>query len=114
MNSFDDWIIDKNELIDIASLRQRIDDMSNWIRHLDEEIHCYRRRLYINYENFVDLAHIMEKVMAEFVEDRIGRIIDGYFDSGRQNALKKERQLARNAELNFDFVDLDSLFSIKL
>ena len=52
--------------------------------------------------------------MAEFGEDRIERIIDYYFDNERHDALKKERQLAKSAELSFDFVDLDSLFSIKL
>ena len=45
MNSFDDFKIDKNELNDIASLRERIDDMNNRIDHLDEENHSYRRRL---------------------------------------------------------------------
>jgi len=114
MNSFDDMLIDKNELNDFASLRQRIDDMSNWIDHLDDEIHSYRRRLYINHENMVDLAHIMEKIITEFGEDNIKRIIDEYMLNERHDALKNQRTLARNAELNFDFVDLDSLFSIKL
>ena len=114
MNSFNDFKIDKNELKDIASLRQRIEDMSNWIDHLDEENHSYRRRLYVYYENMVDLAHIMEKIFQEYGEDKIKAIIDQYFDNYRQDALRKERQLARNAELNLNFVDLDKLFSIKL
>jgi hypothetical protein len=114
MNSFDDMILDKNELNDIGSLRQRIDDMGNWIEHLDDEIHSYRRRLYINHENMVDLAHIMEKIITEFGEDRVKQIVDQYKDNERQGALRKQRMLARNAELNSDFVDLDSLFSIKL
>ena len=40
MNSFDDFVLDKDELNDFGSLRQRIDDMNNWINHLDDEIHC--------------------------------------------------------------------------
>ena len=111
MNSFDDMIIiDKNELSDITSLRQRIEDMNIWIRHLDEEIHSYHRRFWINHENMVDLAHILEKIITEFGEDNIMRIVDDYMDNERDGALKKERQLAKSAELSFDFVDLDSLF----
>ena len=114
MNSFDDMIIDKNELNDFSSLRQRIDNMSNWIDHLDDEIHSYRRRLWMDYENFSIIANIMEKIIAEFGEDNIKQIVDDYMDNERDLALKKQRQMARKAELNFDFVDLDSLFSIKL
>lgn len=114
MNSFDDIIIDKNELNDVASLKARIDDMSNWIDHLDEENHSYRRRLWIYYENMVDLAHVMQKMTTKYGEDNIKAIIDDYMDNERQDALRKQRQLARNGELNFDFVDLDSLFSAKL
>ena len=114
MNSFDDTIVDNIELNDIASLRKRIDDMNTWIDHLDEESHSNRRRLWIYYENMVDLAHVMKKIMAEFGEDRIQEIIDDYMDNERQKALRKQRQLARNGELNFEFVDLDSLFSAKL
>jgi len=109
MNSFDDMIIDKNELNDFSSLRQRINDMNNWIDHLDEENHSYRRRLWIYYENMVDLAHIMEKIITEFGEDRIQEIIDDYMDNERHLALKKQRQMAKNAELNFEFVDLEEL-----
>ena len=88
--------------------------MNTWIDHLDEENHSYRRRLWMYYEYMVDLAHVMEKIMMQFGEDNIKRIIDDYFDNERQDALKKERQLAKSAELSFDFVDLDRLFSIKL
>ncbi len=101
MNSFDDMIIDKNELNDFSSLRQRIDDMNNWIRHLDEENHSYRRRLYVYYENMIDLAYIIEEIFKEYGEDNIKRIIDDYMDNERHFALKKERQLAKSAELSF-------------
>ena len=114
MNSFDDTIIDKIELNDIASLKTRIDDMNNWIYHLDEEIFSNRRRLWRNFEDFVNIAHIMEKIIMELGEDRFQEIVDDYMQNERQNVLMKQRQLARNGELNFDFVDLDSLFSIKL
>jgi DNA gyrase/topoisomerase IV subunit A len=114
MNSFDDMILDKNELNDFGSLRQRIDEMNNWINHLDDEIHSCRRRLWMDYENFSIIANIMERIITEFGEDRIKRIIDDYMQNERQDALRKQRTLARKAELNFDFVDLDSLFSIKL
>jgi hypothetical protein len=114
MNSFDDMIIDKNELNDFASLRHRIDQMNNWISHLDDEILCCRRRLWMDYENFSIIANIMDKIIAEFGEDNIKRIVDTYMDNERDFALKKQRQIARNAQLNSDFVDLDSLFSIKL
>jgi hypothetical protein len=88
--------------------------MNNWIDNLDEEIHSYRRRLYINYENLIDLAHIMKKIMAEFGEDNILRIVDDYMDNERHDALRKERQLAKSAELSFEFADLERLFSAKL
>jgi hypothetical protein len=88
--------------------------MSNWIDHLDEEIVSNRRRLWVYHENMVDLAHIMEKIVTEFGEDNIKRIIDDYMLNLRHDALKKQRHMARNAELSFDFVDLESLFSIKL
>jgi hypothetical protein len=88
--------------------------MSNWIDHLDEENHSYRRRLWMYYEYMVDLAHIMERIVKAYGEDNIKAIIDQYFDNERHDALKKERQLAKSAELNFDFVDLESLFSVKL
>ena len=116
MNSFDDMIMEigKNELNDIASLRQRINDMSNWIDHLDEESHSNRRRLWLYHEYMFDLAHVMDRIMTGYGEDNINAIIDQYFDNDRQDALRKERQLARNAELNLNFVDLDRLFSIKL
>ena len=54
MNSFDDMNINSNELNDIASLKKRIDDMNTWIDHLDEEIHSQRRRLWCNFEDFVN------------------------------------------------------------
>ena len=114
MNSFDDLIIDKNELNDFGSLRQRIDQMNNWISHLDDEILCCRRRLWMDYENLSIIANIMDKIIAEFGEDNIKQIVDNYMDKDRDLVLKKQRQMARNAELNFDFVDLDSLFAIKL
>jgi hypothetical protein len=114
MNSFDDIIIDKTELNDFGSLRQRIEDMNIWIRHLDEEIHSYHRRFWINHENMIDLAHILEKIITEFGEDRFQEIVDDYMQNERDGALKKERQMAKNAELNFEFVDLEELFSMKL
>ena len=88
--------------------------MNNWIAHLDEENHSNRRRLWLYHEYMVDLAHVMEKIMTEYGEDNIKRIIDDYFDNYRQDALRKERQLARSAELSFEFADLDRLFPIKL
>ena len=112
MNSFDLMIKDKNALNDFASLKARIEEMINWIDHLDDEIISYRRRLWLDYENFFNIANIMEKIMAEIGEDRVQWIIDDYmYSNQRQDALKKQRQLARNAELNFEFLDLDSLFS---
>jgi len=114
MNSFDDMLIDKNELNDIPSLRQRIEDMNNWIDHLDDEIISCRRRLWMDYENFCIIANIMDKIIAEFGEDNIKQIVDEYMLKERHDALKMQRTLAKNAELNFDFVDLNSLFSIKL
>jgi hypothetical protein len=114
MNSYDDIIIDKNELNDVSNLKKRINDMNTWIDHLDEENHCYRRRLWMYFEYMVDLAHVMNRIMTEFGDDNIKRLIDQYFDNDRQDILRKERQLARSAELSFDFVDLDRLFSIKL
>jgi hypothetical protein len=35
-------------------------------------------------------------------------------ENEREDALQKERQLAKSAELSFDFVDLERLFSVKL
>ena len=113
MNSFDDMLIDKNELNDVASLRQRIKDMNNWIDHLDDEIISCRRRLWMDYETFFNIANIMEKIMAEFGKSRVQKIIDYYMRNERHDALRKQRQLAKNSQLNFDFVDLDSLFVIE-
>ena len=48
--------------------------------------------------------------MAEFGKSRVQKIIDDYMRNERHDALKKQRQLAKNSQLNFDFVDLDSLF----
>jgi hypothetical protein len=110
MNAFDAMLIDKNELNDLASLKTRVDEMNNWVDHLDDEIISYRRRLWLDYKNFFNIANIMEKIMAEFGEDRVQRIIDDYMKNDRQDALKKQRTLAKNSRLNFDFVDLDSLF----
>ena len=56
----------------------------------------------------------MEKIMAEFGEDRVQRLIDDYMKNDRQDALKKQRQLAKDAELNFEFLDLDSLFATEI
>jgi hypothetical protein len=110
MNSFDAMLIDKNELNDLASLKIRVDEMNNWVDHLDDEIISYRRRLWLDYENLFNIANIMEKIMAEFGENRVQRLIDDYMRYERHDALRKQRQLAKNSQLNFDFVDLDSLF----
>ena len=111
MNSFDDMLIDKNALNDFVSLKTRIDEMNNWIDHLDDEIISYRRRLYIDYEKIFNIANIMEKIMTEFGDKRVQGIIDDYMENERQDGLKKQRQMAKNAECNFEFVDLDTLFS---
>jgi len=95
----------------IASLRQRIDQMSNWIDHLDDEIISCRRRLWLDYIKIFNIANIMDRIMAEFGEDGVQRIIDYYMRNEQQNALKKQRQLAKDSRLNVDFVDLDSLFA---
>ena len=111
MNSFDLMIKDKNALNDFVSLKARVDEMKNWINHLDDEIISYRRRLWMDYENFVDIANIMEKIMAEFGSESVQRMIDDYLENERQDALKKQRELAKKAELNFDCVDFETLFS---
>ena len=111
MNSFDGMIKDKNEIIDIPNLKFRIDEMNNWIDFLDAEIVSYRRRLWRYFEDMVDVAHIMEKVMSEFGESRLQKLIDDYMENERHDVLKKQRKMAVSGNCNFEFVDLDSLFS---
>jgi hypothetical protein len=113
MNSHDKMQLKLNKLNDMDSMKKEIDELNDWIDFLDSENLSYRRRLWLYFEEMVDVSNIMKKLCMEFGEERIQKIIDDYRENDRQEALEHQRRLAKDVEKNLVSIDLEELFPVE-
>lgn len=97
----------QNETDDIIiNLKAQLWELQEQVKDQEMEIAAYQRRLFIQWEDLIDTAHVLQKIRDEIGADRLNEIYDNYVKNEKADAIQHQRELARTCEYG---LDLDAL-----
>ena len=86
----------------IINLKAKLWELEDKAKDQENEIICYQRRLWKQWEDMIDLSHVMDKIKDEIGAERLEEIYDDYVKNEKSAAIKHQRNLAETCEYGID------------
>jgi hypothetical protein len=108
-----DYVIDDTIHIDVESLEEKILWLEKFNEYFEDECVALQRRLWLNFQDMICVAHILEKFKETFGTSKVQQIIDDFMQNEKEGVLSEQLEILKKNDLKMDYLDVETLFNFR-
>jgi hypothetical protein len=91
---------------EIINLKARLWEVEDQVKQQENEIMAYQRRLWKQFNDLIDVAGVIREIEGILGKDRVQQIYLDYLKTKKEEAIKRQREIAETVEYGLVFEDL--------